>query len=64
MSDPDAEFRRIMQARERAALARYKALAGSKAAYNALYAATSPLMRDDGWEPVAYLTEEERDALN
>lgn len=66
MSTPDAdvlEYRRMMQAREKAALARYKALAGSKTAYNQRLADTEALKRSEGWDPVELLTEEERDAL-
>ena len=63
MSDPEAEYRRMMQARERAALARYKALAGSKAAFDALLTGTEALRRDEGWDPVEHLTEEERGVL-
>ncbi|HOG46298.1 MAG TPA: hypothetical protein PLJ35_15735 [Anaerolineae bacterium] len=59
----DAEYRRMMQARERAALTRWRALAGSSPAYAGLLARTEALRRDEGWEPVAYLSEEERDAL-
>lgn len=58
-----ALFRQQAQARERTALARYKALAGSKTAYNDLLAKTEPMTRDEGWEPVEYLTEEERGVL-
>lgn len=64
MSDAEAEYRRMMQARELAALARYKGLAGSASAYNTLLAGTEALQRDEGWDPVQYLTEEERDAIN
>lgn len=66
MSTPDAaalEYRRMMQAREKAALARYKALAGSKTAYNTRLSETEALTRDEGWDPTPLLTEEERDAL-
>lgn len=59
-----AEYRATMQARYNNDLARYKALAGSKTSYAALYENTKALMHDDGWEPVDYLTEEERDAIN
>ena len=54
-----AQYRAGQQAGERAALARWKALAGSKVSYNTLYANTSPLMRDEGWDPVEYVTEAE-----
>jgi len=54
-----AQYRRDQTAREKARLARYKALAGSKAAYAALLAVTSPLRRDEGWDPTARLTEDE-----
>lgn len=57
-----AQYRADQQAGERAALARWKAMAGSKAAYNALYAATSPMMRDDGWDPIEYVKDSERAA--
>lgn len=63
MDDPQAEYRRMMQAREAAALARYKALAGDKAAYNALLAGMEPLLPDDGWDPTELLSEEERDVV-
>lgn len=63
MSDPEAEYRRMMQAREHAALARYRKLAGSPEAYRARLAKTEPLRRDPGWDPAPLLSEEERDAL-
>lgn len=55
-----ALYRREQQAGERAALARWKASAGSAMAYKARLAATEPLRRDEGWDPVELLTEEER----
>ena len=45
------EYRRQMQAREDNRLAREKALAGSKAALDALEEAWRPLRRSDGWDP-------------
>lgn len=47
-----ALYRQQAQAREDAALARWKALAGSAARYRALYEATKALRRDEGWDPV------------
>lgn len=65
MSDAsDAEYKRMQQARARNDYARWKALAGSTSNYAALLTKTSPLMRDDGWDPVEYLSEEERDTVN
>ncbi len=58
-----ALYRQQAQARERAALARYRALAGSASAYRTRLSQTEPLRRDDGWDPVEYLTPEERGAL-
>ncbi len=58
-----ALYRQQAQARERAALARYRALAGSASAYQQRLAETEALCRDDGWDPIEYLTPEERDAL-
>jgi hypothetical protein len=63
MDDPQAEYRRMMQARERAALARYKALAGDPDAYKSLLAGMEPLLPDDGWDPAELLTKEERDVV-
>ncbi len=57
-----AAYRASQQAGERVALVRYKALAGSTTSYNDLVAKTSPLQRDDGWDPVEYVTESERAA--
>ncbi len=53
-----ALYRRQAQAREKAVLARWKALAGSTSAYNECQAATEALMRDEGWDPIEYVTEE------
>ncbi|HSW50327.1 MAG TPA: hypothetical protein VLH09_09145 [Bryobacteraceae bacterium] len=58
----DAEYRRMMQAREDAALSRWRALSGSAASYRALYAGTEALLPDDGWDPIERVTEEERAA--
>lgn len=55
-----ALYRQQAQARERAALARYRALAGSSSVYRQRLTETEPLRRDDGWDPVEYLTPEER----
>ncbi len=66
MGDQDTEETRAKQYRanqqtgERAALARWKGLAGSASAYTTRLAETEPLMRNDGWEPVEYVTESER----
>jgi len=57
-----ALYRQQAQARELAALARYRALAGSTSAYKARLAQTEPLRRDDSWDPVEYVTEHERAA--
>ncbi len=56
-------YRQQAQARERAALARYRALAGSASTYRIRMAQTEPLRRDDGWDPVEHLTPEERDVV-
>ena len=53
-------YRQQAQARERAALVRWKALAGSASAYKTRLAETESLQRDDGWDPVEYVTEMER----
>lgn len=58
-----ALYRQQAQAREHSALARYRALAGSPAAYRQRLAETEPLRRDEGWDPVEHLTPEERDVL-
>jgi FAD/FMN-containing dehydrogenase len=58
-----ALYRAQVQARERAALARYKALSGSASAYALRLEQTESLMHDGGWDPVEYLTAEQRDAL-
>jgi len=58
-----AEYRRQQNAMERARLARYKALAGSKAAYAELLAKTEPLKRDEGWDPTVRLTSDEERTL-
>ncbi len=58
-----ALYRQQATARERATLARWAAMQEPRSAYNARLAQTQPLMRDDGWEPVEYVTEQERDAL-
>ena len=55
-----AQYRADQQAGERAALARWNALKGSTARYNALYEKTEPMTHDDGWDPIEYVTEEER----
>lgn len=65
MSETDeAEYRRMTQARARNDLARCRALAGSASAKAGLYARTKALMKDDGWEPTEYLSEEESDSIN
>jgi hypothetical protein len=58
------EYQQEQQTGKLAELARYMALAGSASAYAALLAGTEALMRDEGWDPVEYLTEAERDAFN
>jgi len=58
-----ALYRQQAQARERAALARYRMLAGSVSARVQRLAETEPLQRDDGWDPIEYLTPEERDVV-
>lgn len=57
-----AQYRIDQQAGERAALARWNALKGSQASYDALLAKTEPMTRDEGWDPVEYVTESERAA--
>lgn len=54
------EYQELLQKRELAALARWKSLAGSPAARNALVAKTAALRRDEGWDPIEYVTESER----
>jgi hypothetical protein len=54
-----ALYRRQAAARERAALQRWAALAGSAAA-TMLLTKTEALRHDDGWDPVEYVTEQER----
>ncbi len=58
-----APYRQQVQARERAALARYRALTGSASAYRQRLVETGALRRDNGWDPIEYLAPEERDAL-
>jgi hypothetical protein len=59
-----ANYKASQRARMKNDLARYKALNGSKTSCAALLVKTNPLRRDDGWEPVDHLTEDERDAIN
>ena len=54
------EYQELLQKRELAALARWKSLAGSPAAHDALVTKTVALRRDEGWDPVEYVTETER----
>jgi hypothetical protein len=56
------EFRRVLQARENDARARYKALAGDPAAKTALEAAFAPLLTqpEDTWTPAPRLADDER----
>jgi|GEM_PF-5511579 len=56
-------YRQQAQARERAALARYRALAGSTSAYKTRLDQTEPLRLDDGWDSIEYLTPEEQDVV-
>ena len=58
-----ALYRLQAQERERAALARYRALAGSASAYAQRLAENEPLRRDDGWDPIEYLMSEDRDVV-
>ncbi|RLG78460.1 MAG: hypothetical protein DRO14_00555 [Thermoprotei archaeon] len=53
-------FREQAQSRERAALERWKALAGSASAYDELYESVKPLVSDNAWDPIEYVTETER----
>jgi len=56
------QYREQAQRREQAALARWKALAGSASAYAQLLARTKAVMHDPGWDPVEYVLETERAA--
>ena len=56
-------YRQQVQTRERAALARWKALSSSASAYRTRLAQTEPLRRDDGWDPIQYLMLEERNVV-
>ena len=58
-----AEYRRQETASARARLVRYRALKGSKTSYDALYAGTSALRRNPGWDPVSRLTPDEERTL-
>jgi len=57
-----AQYRRDQQAGENAAVIRWRALAGNKAAYKALLGKVRPLQRDAGWDPIERVRENERAA--
>lgn len=58
-----ALYHRQAQAREQAALARWKALAGNASKYAGLLAGTEALLHDDGWDPVELLSEDDKQLL-
>lgn len=58
-----AAYRLAETTKERARLANYKALYGSRAAYKALVAKTEALRHNAGWDPSVRLDEDERRVL-
>ncbi len=58
-----AQYRRDQQAGESARLARYRGLAGQASAYQTRLAQTEALRRDEGWDPVPLLADEEREQI-